>query len=116
VNPSGSVPPAIADAVDRGRKATIDPQVVRAGAAGKAYHLVAQAAAIAVQDAADALRNSQTIASAAAGAAITRFLETGDARYLALLRQSRELVENAIRDFAAITAAAAQAVKDFPSD
>lgn len=113
---SESVPPAIADAVDRARQATTDPRVVRAGAAGKASHLVALAAAIAVQDAADALRNSQTVAAAAAGAVLTRFLETGDARYLDGLRHARGLVEDAIRDFAAISAAAAQAVKDFPSD
>lgn len=96
--------------------ATIDPPLARAGAAGKACQMVALAAAIAVQDAADALRNSQTVAAAAAGAAMTRFLETGDARYLEGLRHARDLVENAIRDFAAISAAAAQAVKDFPSD
>jgi len=112
---SGSVPPAIVDAINQNQLATMAPQVVLTDGAGKAYHMVAQAAAIAVQDATDALRNIHSIATAAAGAAMTQFLATGDVRYLEALPHARQLIEQAIQDFSAIAAASAQAVKEFPS-
>jgi hypothetical protein len=110
----GSVPDAIVDAINQAQTATMSPQAIQASGAGKAYHMVAQAAAIAIQDAADALRNTHNIATAAAGAAMTQFLATGEGRYLDALLQARELAQVAIADFAAISAAAAQTVKDFP--
>jgi len=75
----------------------------------------AQAAAIAVQDAADALRHTHNIAAVAAGAAMNRYLATGDARCLDVLRHDRALVEKSIQEFAAVAAASAQMVKNFPS-
>jgi hypothetical protein len=111
----GSVPAAIVDAINQAQAATMSPQVAQSSGAGKAYHMVAQAAAIAIQDAADALRNTHNIATAAAGAAMTQFLATGDARYLDALPHAQALTEKGIQDFAAIAAAAAETVKEFPS-
>jgi hypothetical protein len=62
----------------------------------------AQAAAIAVQDAVDALRNATTLATVASGAAFLQFLETGDSRYLEALQHGGKLVDKAIADYGAI--------------
>ncbi|HEY0013377.1 MAG TPA: hypothetical protein VGB79_11075 [Allosphingosinicella sp.] len=105
----------IVDAIDEAQAATLDHQVVRTDGAGKAYHAVAQAAAIAVQDAADALRSMTAIASTAAGVALAQYLATGDPRFLDALDRSRGLVDQAIADYAAIGAASARIVTDFPA-
>jgi hypothetical protein len=105
--------PRIVDAIDQVQRATLDSQVVAADGAGKAYHAVAQAAAIAVQDAADSLRGMTALASTAAGVALAQYLATGDPRFLEALDRSRGLVDRAIADYAAIGAASAKIVKDF---
>ncbi len=60
----------VVDVINKVQAATMAPQVVLTSGAGKAYQSVAQSSAIAVQDAADALRNISTIATTAAGAAL----------------------------------------------
>jgi hypothetical protein len=112
---SETVAPAIVDAVNQSQLATMAPQVVLTGGAGKAYALAAQAAAIAVQDAVDALRGAATTANAASGAALAQFLASGDPRYLEALPQAQALVKNAIDNFAATGAAASAVLKSFPS-
>ena len=79
-----------------------DPE---AEAAGRAYQLIAQSAAIAVQDAADALRNITSVATTAAGVAMAQFLASGDPSCLELLGHARKMVDDAIADYAAIGAA-----------
>lgn len=95
--------------------ATGEAQAPGPGEAGPAYQAVAQSAAIAVQDATDALRHATTIAAAAAGTALAQFLASGDPRYLAALGPAREMVDKAIADFAAIGAASAQLLSVFPA-
>ena len=68
------------------------PQVVLASGQGKAFQVVAQAAAIAVQDAGDALRAVSTIAATASAAAMARFLATGDEKYLVGIATAQEMV------------------------
>jgi hypothetical protein len=110
-----AVDPRIIDAINQAQTATLDHQVVLTDGAGKAYHAVAQAAAIAVQDAADALRGMTALASTAAGVALAQYLATGEPRFLEALDRSRGLVDKAIADYAAIGEASAKIVKDFPA-
>ena len=110
-----SVDPSIVDAVNQSQMATMTPQVVLTSGAGKAYQAVAQSAALAVQDAVDALRQTSTIATSASGMALAQFLASGDPRYLDALAASQALVDNAIANLAAVGAAASAALKEFPS-
>jgi hypothetical protein len=90
---------------------TIDPRVID----GKAYQLVAQSAAIAVQDATDALRGVSIIAATAASVAMTKFLTNGDPKYLLGLTAARDMMATATDDFAKVSVAAASAVREFPT-
>jgi hypothetical protein len=105
----------ILDAVNQIQAAVLSPQVVRTSGAGKAYQSVAHSASIAVQDAADALRGISIIAATGSGVAMTRFLATGDAKYLLGITAAQDMVKLATEDFARISAAAAEALKGFPS-
>lgn len=110
-----AVDPAIVDAVNQAQMATMSPQVVLTGGAGKAYQAVAASAALAIQDAVDALRHSSTIATSASGMALAQFLASGDPRYLEALAAVQEMMVSATQNFAAVGTAAAAIVKEFPS-
>jgi len=110
-----SVNAQIVDVINQTQVATMSPQVVLTSGAGRAHAAVAQAAAIAIQDSADALRNASTVATAAAGTALAQFLASGDPRYLEALGPARDMVDKAIADYVAISAASAKIVKEFPS-
>lgn len=73
-----------------------------------AHQAAAQAAAIAIQDSVDALRNATTIATAASGAALVRFLASGDPRFLEAIVQTGGIVESAISNYGAILAHSAR--------
>ena len=105
----------IVDMIDHSQRATMAPQIVLTGGAGKAYQAVAQAAAIAIQDAADALRNATTVANAASATALSQFLASGDPRYLDALPYVGAMIDKAIADFEAIGTAASGMLKNFPS-
>lgn len=81
-----------------------------------AYQKVAQAAAFAVQDATDYLRNIQTIATAAQGVAMSLMIETKDPFYLTVLTAAQGAVTAAQTNFAEVGTAAAGVVKDFGAD
>jgi hypothetical protein len=105
----------ILEVITQVQTATMGPQVVLTSGAGKAYQSVAQSAAIAVQDATDALRNVSTIATTALGVAMAQLLATGDDKYAKALAQAQGLMTSATVDYAAIGAAAAVVLKNFPS-
>jgi hypothetical protein len=105
----------ILDAINQIQLAVMSPQSVRASGAGKAYQLVAHSAALAVQDAANALGGMSTIAATASSVALTRFLTTGDPKYLAGVAAALDMVKSATDDFARVSAAASAAVTSFPS-
>jgi hypothetical protein len=105
----------IIDVISQVQTATMGPQVVLTSGAGKAYQSVAQSAAIAVQDATDGLRNVSTIATTAAGVAMAQFLATGEDKYAKALGYAQDLMSNATKDYAAIGAAAALVLTNFPS-
>jgi precorrin-6B methylase 1 len=107
--------PRVTDAINTAQQATMSPQVVLTETRGMACHAVAQSAAIAVQDAADALRNMSGIAATASGVALSQYLATGDPHFLEVLTQARAMMDKAIEDFSAVGAAAARLVKEFPS-
>lgn len=109
------VDPQVVDAIHQIRQAVLQPEVVRTSGAGKAYQLVAQSGAIAVQDATDALRGVSIIAATAASVAMTRFLTSGDPKFLLGLTAARDMMTTATDDFARIAAAAANAVTEFPT-
>jgi Killing trait len=105
----------IADAVNQIQMAVLTQEVVLTSGAGKAYQSIAHSASIAVQDAADALRGISIIAATGSGVAMTRFLATGDAKYLLGITAAQDMVKVATEDFARISAAATEALKAFPS-
>jgi hypothetical protein len=109
------VDPTIIDAVNQSQTATMSPQVVLTGGAGKAYQAVAASAALAIQDAVDALRHSSTVATSASGMALAQLLASGDPRYLRVLVAAQEMMVSATQNFAAVSTAAAAIVKEFPS-
>ncbi|MDQ0462815.1 purine nucleoside phosphorylase [Caulobacter ginsengisoli] len=109
------VDPQVVDAINQVQQATMAPQVVLTSGAGKAYQMVAQACAMAVQDATDALRNINTISATAIGVAMAQLLETGDPRYVAVLAEAQKLLVDANANFAATGEAAAAVLKSFPS-
>lgn len=110
-----SVNPQIIDVINQVQQATMSPQVVQTSGAGKAYQSVAQSAAIAVQDAADALRNVTTIASTASGVAMAQFLATGDEKYAKALTLAQQMMTSAAQDFSSVGAAASSVLKGFPA-
>jgi hypothetical protein len=112
---SAKVDARIVDAINDIQAAVLSPLVVRASGAGKAYQSVAVSASIAVQDAADALRGVSIIAATGSGVAMTRFLATGDAKYLLGITAAQEMVKVATEDFARISAVATEALKNFPT-
>ncbi|MFN4296860.1 MAG: hypothetical protein ACK4FB_08450 [Brevundimonas sp.] len=109
------VNPQIVDVINQVQLATMGPQVVLTSGAGKAYQSVAQSSAIAVQDAADALRNVSTIATTAAGVAMAQYLATGLPKYKDVIQEAQTMVTGATEDFKAIGEAASSVLKNFPS-
>jgi len=105
----------IVDAINQAQQAVLAPQVILASGAGKAYQLVAQSAAIAIQDATDALRATSIIAATAAAVTMTKFLTCGDPNYLLGLTAARDMMATATEVFAKVGAAAADVVKEFPA-
>lgn len=106
---------SVKDVITLVNASTMDPQTVLTSGRGKAYQAVAQSAAIAVQDAADALRNVSTIATTAAGVAMAQYIATGKPQYAEALQAAQTMMTSATTDFQAVGAAAAQIVKDFPT-
>jgi hypothetical protein len=105
----------IIDAINQCQAATMGAEAVVTSGAGKAYQLVAQACALAIQDAVDGLRNTSTIANAAAGSAMAHYIATGEPRYLDVLKATQDLMQSAIADFKAVGEAAAATLANFPS-
>jgi hypothetical protein len=106
----------IIDIINQAQLAAMSPQVVLTSGAGKAYQAVAQSAAIAIQDAADALRNISTVAATAQGAAIAQMLATPPNPAAAdALNAAQAMMTSAVANYTAIGTAAAAILKEFPS-
>lgn len=75
----------------------------KAHGASRSYQLVAQSAALAVQDATDHIRNVNTIGAAAMGAGIANFLTTGNPQHIDTLHeQTKALNEEAVSNFKSV--------------
>jgi hypothetical protein len=109
------VDPQIIDLINQVQTATMSQQVVLTSGAGKAYQSVAQSAAIAIQDAADALRNVSTIATTAAGVAMAQLLATGEQKYVTALNEAQTMMEKATTDFGKVGDTATKILTNFPS-
>ncbi len=108
---------------------TVNPQVLNAVAitnsnvlgaaketgAGIAFQKVSQAAAFAVQDATDYMRNVMTVALTAQGIALKLMIEKKDPSYAPVLAAAQAAVTMAEGVFSAVGTAAGQVVSSFPS-
>ncbi|MDN3610576.1 hypothetical protein ACODM8_02290 [Vibrio ostreicida] len=79
----------------------------------KAKQSVAHSTAIAVQDAADNLRNLNTISTTAIGVALSELIATGDPKYLKVIAQAQQIMEKGTANFAELGNKAAEVVKRF---
>ncbi|MCG9595173.1 hypothetical protein L1D15_00410 [Vibrio sp. Isolate25] len=79
----------------------------------KAKQSVAQSTAIAVQDAADNLRNLNTISTTAIGVALSELLATGDPKYVQVIEQAQKIMEKGTANFAELGSKAAEVAKKF---
>ena len=108
-----AVNPQIVDAVQVTKSNVMDV----AGEEGQAiaYQKVAQAAAFAVQDSTDYLRNIETMSTAAQGVALTLMIQTQNPFYLQVITAAQEAVTAAQTNFAAVGSAASTVATEFPS-
>jgi len=81
---------------------------------GIAYQKASQAAAFAVQDATDYLRNIMSISSTAQGMALKLFLETKDPLYSQILTQAQTAVTLAATNLEAVGMSATTVANEFP--
>lgn len=110
-NDTAPISPYVVKAVQLSQTNVVD--VAQQEGASIAFQKVAQAAAFAVQDATDYLRNVQTISTAAQGVALTLMLETKNPFYATVLAAAQEAVVAAQANFAAVGDAASTTVSDF---
>lgn len=82
--------------------------------AGVGYQKASQAAALAVQDATDYLRNVMTIASTAEGMALKLMLETKDPFYSTVLTEAQSAVSAAAANLEAVGKSATAVATSFP--
>lgn len=110
------VNPQIANSIQAVQQATLTGDVIRHSGAGKAYQSVSQTAAIAIQDAADQMRNMNTISTTAAGVAISQLLATGNVdQCTAVISQLQTLMTAASSNFKDIGENAKTVLTEFPS-
>ena len=89
--------------------------IIREEGAGKAYQSVAQSTAIAIQDAADNLRNINTISTTAMGVSMAKFIETGESKYAQAIELAQKMSLSAANTFKVIGINAADVIKGYPS-
>ena len=110
------VNPQTVDSITVGQQAALIPEVIQASVAGKAYHSVAQSAAISVQDASDYLRNASLISTTASGAALAQLLAGSENSTNATkaLTEANKLVAEAAANFKTISDNVANLMNKFP--
>jgi len=95
--------------------ALVAPAPAAPDPAAQAFVSVAQTTALAVQDAADHLRQVSTLSTTALGVALAQFLSTGDPRYLEAVTVAQGMVRRATEDFRTVGHAAADLLERFPA-
>lgn len=110
------VNPQITNSIQAVQQATLTGDIIKHSGAGKAYQSVSQTTAIAVQDAADQLRNMGTIGSTAAGVAISQMLATGNVKQCTeVLAQIQTMMTNSADNFKTIGENAGSILNQFPT-
>ncbi len=105
----------INDTIGKVRAAVSAPSAAVETGSAKAFNYVAQATAMAVQDATDNLRNISTMSTTAIGVAITQMLTSGDVQtWTRVLELAQGLVHQSAKDFESIGQTAAQVLSKFP--
>lgn len=108
---------ALASALELSRHHVLAPEAIHNQGAGMAYQLVAHAAALAVQDATDHLRNAGLLGATSTAVAAARMIETGDgAAWREVLQESQKIVDRAAETFHRIGLSAAEILRSFPPD
>jgi hypothetical protein len=103
------------DSIKQVRSAVSYPDVTIETGSGKAFNFVAQAAAMAVQDATDNLRNISTMSTTAIGVAMTQLVSSGDVQtWGPVVQVAQTLVRNCAVDFQTIGTQAAEVLRSFP--
>lgn len=95
----------------------ITPQIIREEGAGKAYQSVAQSTALAIQDAADNLRNINTITATALGVAMAQALQDPAmvSQYSQVAVMANTIAASAAANFVVIGQGAATVLNNYPS-
>jgi len=102
--------------MNQAQTAAAYPEILYQSGAGKAFQMVAQSAALAVQDATDNLRNVSTLSTTAIGVAISQLMSSGDFKtWGPVILAAQEIVKQSATDFERIGQYAAQVVKGFPA-
>ncbi|RCK45472.1 MULTISPECIES: hypothetical protein [Thalassospira] len=111
---STALNPQIVQAVGTTNHAVLNGAIP--GANGVAYQKVAQAAAYAVQDSTDYLRNIMSMASATTGVAMQQMLVKKEVDpYANIIKAATQAVTDAQKTFASVGESASSVVKDFDS-
>lgn len=106
----------ILDSITQGQGATMTQSVIKTSGAGKAYQSVAQSMAIAVQDAADYMRNVGTITNTAIGVAFAEMLATQKTDpYVTIIEDATKAMTEATSNFLTIGQNAGSVLENFPS-
>jgi len=110
-----SVNHQVIDAIQKVRTSVSSPNAVWETGSGKAFNFVAQATAMAIQDATDNLRNVSTMSTTAIGVAMTQLISSGDTNtWSDVIKLAQGLVKSSADDFQNIGATAAAVMKSFP--
>ena len=80
----------------------------------QARQLVAQSAAIAVQDAVATLRNLNAMSATAIGVSLAQYIETGDYKFITAISNANCVAQNAAENFSTVGEKAGDILANFP--
>lgn len=110
-----TIHPQLLDTMTQVRAAVNYPEIAVETGSGKAFNFVAQAAAMAIQDATDNLRNLSTVSTTAIGVAMTQLVSSGDLHtWGPIVTLAQGLVSSSAQDFTNIGTQAAEMLRNFP--
>jgi len=105
----------VLDLIRFNRESVTSPEATWESGSGKAFQYVAQATAMAIQDATDNLRNIGTISTTAIGVAMAQMMNSGDLQtWGPVIRTAQALATNSAVDFQKIGESAATILKSYP--
>lgn len=109
------VNPQLLETMNSVRFAVNSPEVAVETGSNKAFNFVAQAAAMAIQDATDNLRNLSTVSTTAIGVAMTQLVSSGDIHTWApIVNLAQGLVTSSANDLTNIGNQVSDMLRKFP--